>query len=63
MIESLFLFFKGMLNRLEYLLNIILAWEQYLLYYIVYHSRSSNRFGSHVKFSVQLTRDKYNIFC
>ena len=29
----------------------------------MYHSRSSNRFGSHVKISVQLARDKYNIFC
>ena len=63
MIESLFLFFKGMLNCLVELLNINLALGQYLLYCIVYYSRSSNRFGSHVKISVQLARDKYNIFC
>ena len=63
MIESLFLFFQGMLNCLVQLLNIILALEQYLLYCIVYHSCSSNRFGSHVNISVQLARDKYNIFC
>ena len=63
MIESLFLFFQGMLNRLVYLLNIILALEQYLLYCIVYHSPSYNRFGSHAKILVQLARDKCNIFC
>ena len=29
----------------------------------MYHSRSSNGFGSHVKISVKLARDKNNIFC
>ena len=34
-----------------------------IIYCIVYHSRFPNRFGSHVKISVQLARDKYDIFC